>query len=166
MISVVQLTAKGNKVMFTKEYCLLLGPSANMNQGDIIGKKGKVNLYRLKDKLTMSRKHQVLNASMDLQKKDQNTWKLVAKKNGPRIAPTIDNKKNHEVLNHAHNRIVSWFREEYPEAMAHMETMTIAHDHNSCPPCTQGKTNRHHSTRRTKTDTLSWTQYLRTQRAH
>lgn len=68
LIYVTQLTAKRNNVLFTKDSCLLLGPSSNISQGAIIGQKGKDNLYRLNAKITMPKKHQVLNENLDLPK--------------------------------------------------------------------------------------------------
>lgn len=52
LISVAQLTAKGNMVLFTKNQCLFLGPSDTLDKGLVIGQKGKDNLYRLQYKIT------------------------------------------------------------------------------------------------------------------
>lgn len=42
LISVAQLTAKGNSVLFSKQNGLLLGPSDSMNKGFVIRKKGRI----------------------------------------------------------------------------------------------------------------------------
>ena len=68
LISVAQLTRKGNKVVFTNKTCLLLDPSASLEQGTIIGERGSDNLYRLKGNITKPKSHQVWNAAIDLPK--------------------------------------------------------------------------------------------------
>lgn len=83
------------------------------------------------------------NAKVDLPKTNsEKTWKTVTKKNGPRIAPEIRIKQSHDVLNQSNDKIVAWFRNEYPEEMQHMEKLSIAHEHKSCPPCSQSKPTR------------------------
>lgn len=64
LISVVQLTTKGNKVVFTKNNCSLHGPSDTEDQGSIIGVKGSDNLYRLRKSLAKPKKHGVMNAKL------------------------------------------------------------------------------------------------------
>lgn len=67
---VAQLTQKGNKVLFTKQPCLFLGPSANIDQGIIIGEKGSDNLYMLMSTLTKPKGLHVLNAQLGLPKEN------------------------------------------------------------------------------------------------
>ena len=143
LISVSQLTKKGNKILFTKNECLLLGPSASIKQGIVIGTKGKDNLYRVKAKLTMPKGHQVWNAKGDLPKEvSEQTWKTVEKKNGPRKAPEVRAKQAHDVLNHSNDKVIAWFKKEYPDAIKHMNTLCSTHELRSCPPCAQGKATR------------------------
>lgn len=143
LISVAQLTRKGNKVVFTKQSCLLLGPSANLNEGTIIREKRKDNLYRLTEKLTKPKGHNVSNAKLDLPKQNSDhPWTTKTRKKGPRVAPTVNLKQSHDVLNHSHSKTIEWFRSEYPDTMRHMENLSTEHEHRSCPPCSQGKATR------------------------
>lgn len=87
-MSVAQLTANGNKVLFTKQECLLLSPSANLNEGIIIEARGPDSLYRLKQNLTKPNKHKVLRTQMDSRKSDEvGKWKIAKRKTGTRVAP-------------------------------------------------------------------------------
>lgn len=84
-----------------------------------------------------------MNAAVYLPKKgSENIWKTAVKKNGSRIAPEIGTKQCHDVLNHSHDKIIDWFRSEYPAAMQHMENLSVVHKHKSFPPCSQGKATR------------------------
>lgn len=66
LISVAQLTAKGNKILFTKEYCHFLDPSEFLHEGVIIVRKSSDNLYRIRTTLTRPYKQQVIKTQIDL----------------------------------------------------------------------------------------------------
>lgn len=86
LIWAVQLTAKGNKVVVTRQHCLLLGPSETINAGIIIGQKGKDNIYRLIDGLTIPKKHYALQTQQDVPEKSsetENSWKIASNKMVP-----------------------------------------------------------------------------------
>lgn len=60
LIPVAILTSKGNKVVFTKENCLLLGPSALLYKGIINKTKYQDKLYIIDTKLAKPNKQQAM----------------------------------------------------------------------------------------------------------
>lgn len=110
LIPLAQLTPKGNKVIFTKQSFLLLGPSESIELGVIIGEKGRYNLYRLKEKLTKPNSHSVYNKNANSPKTDsESTWKMASKKKGPRITTEMHMKQVHDTMNRTQPKLLGWF---------------------------------------------------------
>lgn len=144
LISASQLTAKGNKIPFTKTEYLLLGPSAALSEGIIIGTKDSDKLYRLQATPTKPYENQVLRYKLDVPEKSDSSAERTEerKKNGPRVSPIVMGKYTHDTLNRTHRKIIDRFRKEFPGAMQYMENFSRTQSHSSCPPCSDGKATR------------------------